>query len=121
MTKTSTCIRHAEVYAREQVRLLRLIKRIAKGLALALTVAILLTFLLSFTKAMPFFYKVTEDSVTVTPGDTLWVIAEENMGDYPYGIRSYVAEIRRLNGMGHSSDIVSGESIRLPVYRYILG
>ena len=121
MTKSSRCIRYAEVYAREQVRLHHLIKRIVRGLTLALSVAIILTLLLSFTKTMPFFYTVSENSVTVAPGDTLWEIAKENIGEYPYGVRSYVAEIRRLNGMGHSSDIVSGDNLKLPVYRYILG
>lgn len=121
MTKSTTSVRYAEFYAREQARLLVIMKKLMRGLAVLLTAAVLMAVLLSFTKNMPFFYSVTENTVTVSPGDTLWEIAEENLGEYPYGIRSYVAEIRRLNGMGHSSDIVSGSDLRLPVYRYILG
>lgn len=120
MTKSISSYKIAEELVREQIRSMRLIRRLAKAVVTFLAVAALLTFILSFARSMPFFYSVTEDTVIVSPGDTLWQIAEENIGDYPYGIRSYLAEIRRLNDMGGSSDIVSGSSLRLPVYRYVL-
>ena len=120
MTKNASSSRMAAVMISEQIRTLHLIRRLVKAVTVLLCIAFLLTAMLSVTKTLPFFYRVSEDSVTVRPGDTLWLIAEENMGDYPYGIRSYVAEIRRLNGMGHSSEIVSGTTLVLPIYSYLL-
>lgn len=111
----------ANIIRAEEIRLKRLIGNLARMAAIFLAVAMALTFLLRLSKIFPIFYTVDEYSIEVKAGDTLWKIAEENKGDYPYGIRSYIAEIRELNGIEGVSVVQNGQSLKLPIYKYILG
>ena len=119
MTRTDKEI--ANVIRAEEIRLKRLIGKLARLAAVFLAVAMALAFLLRLSKIFPVFYSVDEYSIEVKAGDTLWKIAEENKGDYPYGIRSYIAEIRALNGIEVATGVKNGQSLKLPIYKYRLG
>lgn len=106
-------------FIKKQERAHALLTKLSKLLAFSLAVAFILTAFLTVTKALPIFYTVSESTVTVAPGDTLWGIARENMGEYPGTVRSYLAEIRRLNNLDASASIVAGTTLVLPIYSYI--
>ena len=58
----------------------------------------------------------TYQSVVIQPGDCLWELAEEyKLPDM--SVEEYITEIRRINHL-KSSDLVSGESLILPIYSY---
>lgn len=114
---------------RNEVALNRILKRqeaakdvmkaLSKVLAAVLIAALIMSAFLAVTKALPIFYTVSEKTVTVASGDTLWGIAQNNMGQYPGSIRSYLAEVRRLNSLEPSEVIVTGTTLVLPVYSYV--
>ena len=117
MTNTKSNSQLADIFISEQIKLSRIMKRLKRALIILVAISLSLTFLLSFTRALPFFYSISESTVTVASGDTLWEIAKRSIGQYPYGIRSYIGEIRRLNGIEGSSGIIAGQSLTLPVYK----
>lgn len=118
MTKTEFEIIRGLENKKRHLRLL--MKKISKAVVALACTLLVLSFLLGTVKSLPFFYDISESIVTVEAGDTLWEIAKENMGDYPYGIRSYIAEIRRLNNIESTSSVNAGQILRLPVYSNIL-
>ena len=56
-------------------------------------------------------------SVTVDMGDTLWELADEYI-DYAHykDKNAYIAEIRSINHLNESSDIVEGQRLIFPYY-----
>ena len=50
------------------------------------------------------------------PGDTLWDLAEDYMGDQYESRAVYVAEVRQINGIADSDSIVSGQYLIMPYY-----
>lgn len=54
-------------------------------------------------------------SVQIEAGDTLWSLAEENMGGQYKNTKSYVEEVMAMNAMSDDK-IVAGEYIVIPYY-----
>ncbi len=113
--KIITWIRNDPLYTN------RLLKALTRAIGILLLIALLLSVGLALTKQMPFFYSVSEETVTVASGNTLWAIAGDHIGEYPGGIRAYMAEIRRLNGLDGSDLLRVGTELIIPIYRYKLG
>ena len=57
-------------------------------------------------------------SVTIESGDTLWSIAEENMGIGYTDLKEYVQDIKEVNNLS-SNTIHEGRSIIVPIYTVI--
>jgi hypothetical protein len=105
----------------EQRRTLRLLKILSVTIAILLLVALFLSAGLALTKQMPLFYTVSEETVTVTAGSTLWGIAGEYLGEYPGSIRAYVAEICRANDLTYANVLPVGIELVIPIYHYKFG
>ena len=110
----------ARIVLQEQLRARRLIQTLTRMIGILLLTAFVLTACLLITKQMTAFYSISETTVTVTSGNTLWGLAEEHMGEYPGGIRSYIAEICRRNGIHNIDFVAAGTELRIPIYRYKL-
>ncbi len=110
----------AHIVLNEQIRSRRLLQKLTRAIGLLLLLSLILSAGLAVTKQMSAFYSVQETTVTVKAGDTLWAIADEYMGEYPGTIRSYIAELCRLNGIENASLIEAGTEIAIPIYRYKL-
>ncbi len=106
---------------KEKLRAERLLKALTRTIIVLLLTACLLSAGLALTKQMPVFYSIREEIVTVSSGNTLWGIAGDYIGEYPGGIRAYMAEIRRINGLDGSDCLPVGTDLIIPVYRYKLG
>ena len=104
----------------EQLRSRKLIASLTRVIGVLLLIALLLSATLWITKQMVPFYSVSETTVTVTAGNTLWSIAGEHIGEYPGGIRSYIAEICKRNGIINTDLVTAGTEIQVPIYRYKL-
>lgn len=120
MTKTVSIREMTRHYITREYRSRLLLQRLLKAIALLLAVAFCLSVMLELFKGVPFLYTVEETTVTVTAGDTLWQIASEHIGEYPGGIRSYLAEICRRNGLTGIDTIHAGTVLTLPIYSYLL-
>ena len=105
----------------EQLRTKRLLKLLTRAIGVLLLTALILSASLAMTKQMPIFYTVSEETVTVVSGNTLWGIAGTHMGEYPGSIRAYMAEIRRLNGLSGTDTLPVGTELIVPIYHYKLG
>ena len=55
-------------------------------------------------------------NIEIQPGDTLWDLAEDYMGDQYESRAVYVAEVRQINGIADSDSIVSGQYLIMPYY-----
>ncbi len=110
----------ARIVLQEQLRARKLIEKLTRAIAILLLTALILSAGLVITKQMTVFYSVSEATVTVTAGNTLWGLAEEHKGEYPGGIRSYIAEICKRNGIENTDFVAAGTEIHLPIYRYKL-
>lgn len=55
-------------------------------------------------------------SITISNGDTLWSIAQENMDDEHYdSVKDYIKEVKQINSL-HSNSIRYGENLIIPYY-----
>ena len=55
--------------------------------------------------------------ITIQSGDTLWSIADSYMDDTMYSSkREYISEVKKINHLGNSGDIQSGQEIIVPYY-----
>ena len=55
-------------------------------------------------------------SITVQPGDSLWEIAETYAPEYG-DIRDYVRQLKVLNGLNHSENLLPGQSLLVIYYK----
>ncbi len=108
------------IILQEQLRSRKLIEKLTRIIGLLLLAALILSAGLALSKQMTIFYTVSEHTVTVTAGNTIWHIAGEYIGEYPGGIRSYIAEIGKRNGIENIDFIPAGTEIQIPIYRYKL-
>lgn len=86
---------------------------------LAAVILILSGLLLSAgsTKAGADEYVVTSyESVLLMPGDTLWSLAESHKLS-TMDTRAYIETVKQINHL-HSSELISGQYLILPVYSY---
>jgi len=121
MTTTAHFHRMTTTLIDEQRKAHALMTKLLRLIGILLAVCLILSVLLTVTKALPMFYTVSDVSVTVMAGDTLWEIASRHIGEYPGGMNGYLAEICRRNGIENVDQIASGTVIRIPIYRYRLG
>ena len=108
------------IVLQEQLRSRKLIEKLTRAIGILLLTALILSAGLFITRQLTAFYTVSETTVTVTAGNTLWSIAGEHMGEYPGGIRSYIAEICKRNGIENTDFVAAGTEIKVPIYRYKL-
>jgi len=111
----------AHLFFTEQLRARHLIRKLVLAIALLLALALLLSAALAISKQIPLCYTVSEQTVTIASGDTLWNIAGEHMGEYPGGIRSYLAEICHRNGIDSNHLLTVGTTLVIPIYQYRFG
>jgi len=90
------------------------------AIGILLLTALILSAGLFITRQLTAFYTISETTVTVTAGNTLWSIAGEYIGEYPGGIRSHIAEICKRNGIENTDFVAAGTEIQVPIYRYKL-
>lgn len=121
MTNTAHVTRLTYTLIEEQRKAHALMTKLTKVIALLFAAALLLSALLAVTKALPIFYTVSETTVTVSAGDTLWEIAAQHIGEYPGSMNGYLAEICQRNDIENIDKIASGTEVRIPIYRYRLG
>lgn len=121
MTTTAHMHRLTATLIDEQHKAQALMRKLTKMIGLLLTISLLLSVFLAATKALPFCYTISEMTVTVAAGDTLWDIAARHIGEYPGGMNGYLAEICRRNGLSNVDEIASGTELRIPIYHYRLG
>ena len=107
-----------QMFVTEQLRARHLIRQLVLAICFLLALALLLSALLTVSRQIPLCYTVSEQTVTIASGDTLWEIAGEHMGEYPGGIRSYLAEICRRNGIESSQLLAVGTTLIVPIYEY---
>lgn len=91
---------------------------LVSGLCLALAFAFLFGSFLSQAEAKEsdtIYYKYYTN-IEIQPGDTLWDLAEDYMGDQYESRAVYVAEVRQINGIADSDSIVSGQYLIMPYY-----
>ena len=91
---------------------------LVSGFCLALTFAFLFGSFLSKaeTRESDTVYYKYYTNIEIQPGDTLWDLAAEYMGDQYESRTAYVAEVRQINGLANTDDIVSGEYLVMPYY-----
>ncbi len=91
---------------------------LVSGLCLALAFAFLFGSFLSKaeTKDPDTVYYKYYTNIEIQPGDTLWDLAAEYMGDQYESRAVYVAEVRQINGIADSDSIVSGQYLVMPYY-----
>lgn len=107
-------IRNNRIRRQRQLR-----RNIATGivtLCLVCSLAVTLGSFLSSAKTdkEEVFYKYYK-SVQIENGDTLWSLAEENMGGQYESTQAYVSEVKHMNAIADDT-IVAGEYIVLPYY-----
>ena len=91
---------------------------LVSGLCLALAFAFLFGSFLSQAGAKEsdtIYYKYYTN-IEIQPGETLWDLAEDYMGDQYESRAVYVAEVRQINGIADSDSIVSGQYLIMPYY-----
>lgn len=88
------------------------------GLCLALAFAFLFGSFLSMaeTKEADAVYYKYYTNIEIQPGDTLWKLAEEYMGEQYESRAAYVTEVQQINGIADVDSIVSGQYLVLPYY-----
>ena len=55
-------------------------------------------------------------NVTVSYGDTLWSIADDNMDQEYYDHFSYISEVKSINHIKNENDIIAGKNLIVPYY-----
>lgn len=111
----------AERYFTEAEKYRALGGKLLRAVAGLLAVACLLSLLLLMSRQLEICYTVGEKVVTVESGDTVWDFAVAYKGEYPGGLRSYMAKILTRNGIEDPEKIAVGSKIILPIYRYRFG
>ena len=111
----------ARVLENEALKSKVLMKHLTKAICILLAAAFIMSAALLLSKQLEICYTVRESVITVNAGDTLWNIADEYIGEYPGGIRGYIAEICRRNGIENIDQIAAGTRLTVPVYHYRFG
>lgn len=77
-------------------------------------IVLLITFISVYTVTASGHQEPVYKTVVVHTGDTLWSIAQNNLGGYEGDIRAYIYEIKRINNLD-SSLLVENSSLIVPV------
>lgn len=88
------------------------------GLCLALAMAILFGSFLSEAEAKEAgttYYKYYAN-VEIQQGDTVWELASEYMDENYASREDYIREVKELNSLANTDEIVSGQYLILPYY-----
>lgn len=55
-------------------------------------------------------------SIQISPGDTLWKLADRYLDDHYVSKEDYIKEVIRINSLDSENHIVSGQYLILPYY-----
>ena len=108
----------AQNFFDEAKRTATALKKLLRIIAVLLLIAAVISIFMTVSRNLKICYRISENLITLKTGDTVWDIAENNIGEYPLGIRSYVAEICRINDILNVDCVFAGEKIIVPIYTY---